>query len=92
MTSTAQPAAEGTPKSALFCPNCTHRSRYDGDWVCAETAGTRHYDCPECGTEIAARPVGPGTDTTHPTATFWQTWEESLNAWREFWYRVLRHG
>jgi uncharacterized protein YlaI len=44
-------------KTTLFCPDCHHQSRMDGDWRVVEETGTAHYICPDCETEIAVRPT-----------------------------------
>ncbi len=85
-------AVDGVPKPVLFCLDCGHQSRYDGDWIRVETAGKRHYCCPECGTEITARPTGPVRDARQTPAGFWQTWERSIQAWQEFWQQILSPG
>ena len=90
--SAATAAVDGVSKSTLFCSDCGHQSRYDGDWVHVETAGTRHYCCPECGTEITDRPTESITDGNQTTPDFWQTWEKSIQAWQEFWQQILSPG
>lgn len=45
------------PKATLFCPDCDHQSRVDGDWHVVETARNIRYLCPDCGTEITVRPT-----------------------------------
>jgi DNA-directed RNA polymerase subunit RPC12/RpoP len=92
MTCSAATAADGVPKSMLFCPDCGHQSRYDGDWVRVETAGTLHYCCPTCGTEITARPTEPITESNQTTPDFWRTWERSIQSWQEFWQQILSPG
>ena len=44
-------------KTTLFCPDCDHQSRVDGDWHVVTKARTVHYICPDCETEIAVRPT-----------------------------------
>jgi predicted RNA-binding Zn-ribbon protein involved in translation (DUF1610 family) len=44
-------------KATLFCLNCDHQSRVDGDWQVLRENRTVHYICPDCGTEIAVRPT-----------------------------------
>ena len=44
-------------KGMLFCPDCEHRSRFDGDWTVVETGHDSRYLCPDCGTEITVRPT-----------------------------------
>lgn len=40
----------------FFCPECGHRSRFDGDWETVETERHTRRLCPDCGTEITTRP------------------------------------
>ena len=43
------------PKSTLFCPDCGHRSRPDGDWRTVRTDGETRLLCPDCGTVVTVR-------------------------------------
>jgi transcription elongation factor Elf1 len=45
------------PKTTLFCPNCDHQDRMDGDWHVVRKNHTAHYICPDCETEIAVHPI-----------------------------------
>lgn len=80
MTPTDRPGGgEPPPKGTLFCHECDHRSRYDGDWAHAETDGGTAYLCPECGATITVRPAvdddhGPDTDR-------WRAWNAFGRAW-----------
>lgn len=65
---------ETPPKGTLFCHECDHQSRYDGDWVLAETErGTAHL-CPECGATITVRPAVDGDDGDGPDGDLWRAW------------------
>ena len=82
--------ADVPSKSTLFCPECGHQSRYDDDWRVVETARTARYLCPECRTEITARPtVSPRARHGTPAAppTLWRAWSESVRLWVSLWYR-----
>jgi hypothetical protein len=48
------------PKSTLFCRCCDHESPIGGDWRVRDDG--RGYECPQCGTPVAAR--GPVDTTT----------------------------
>lgn len=50
------PPTNSSRKSTLFCPQCEHASRLDGDWDVRETARSLLIRCPDCRTTIAARP------------------------------------
>lgn len=54
------------PKSTLFCPDCGHRSRPDGDWRTAGTADGTRFLCPDCNAEVAVRPA---VSTDRPPAS-----------------------
>lgn len=41
-------------KATIFCPDCDHRSRFDGDWAVVDTFRGTRYLCPECGTTVPA--------------------------------------
>lgn len=56
------------PKATLFCPECGHRSRYDGDWLLTETDGQRRYRCPECRATVTVRPTFGGDGRSNPHA------------------------
>lgn len=76
-----------SPKTTLFCPQCSHRSPYDGDWHVVESRSRVRYRCPECRAMVLSqstpsrRPAGPGTVL--------QAWHENLRAWNQFWWDSL---
>ena len=76
-------------KSTLFCPECGHRSRYDGDWLRIEERGGVRYLCPDCHTEITVRST-ERAETAGP-ASLWRTWADSLQAWQHAWLHTLLH-
>lgn len=86
---TDTPTADSRPKSTLFCPECDHCSRYDGDWTRARSGRTAHYLCPDCHTEITARPTSAEPMATAVTE-FWARWADSLRAWQSAWLKPFR--
>ena len=72
----------------LFCPECAHRIRFDGDWAVVRTARAVHYVCPDCRTEIAARPTHLARSRwlRFPAAAFREAWEVGFGAWRRVWF------
>lgn len=93
MTTADSSSANTVPdKSMLFCPECGRESRYDGDWRLLKTATSERYICPDCGTEITARPHPDAPDPWHPAAYYrsmWQTWDVSVQMWRRVWQQSL---
>lgn len=86
MTGTAPVA-----KSTLFCPDCGHRSRVDGDWTVVETGRRVRYVCPECGRGIT---VGLPAGADDAGALGWwqpalETWEVTVRTWGAFWQNWL---
>lgn len=75
-------------KSTLFCPDCGHSSRFDADWHLVETASTDRYLCPDCHTEIAARPRADPVAPWHPDA-IWKLWDASVQVWQSVWRNSL---
>lgn len=70
-------ASPGTPpKATLFCRDCGHAARYDGDWRRIESVRTTRYRCPECGVVVTRRPrERSGLDPLR----YWRSaWETSL--------------
>jgi len=82
--------ADSEPKATLFCPNCGHRSRYDGDWTRAESGDTVHYLCPDCHTEITTRPAS-SEPTTGSAQRFWTNWTDAVRAWQNVWWESILH-
>ncbi|PSQ33157.1 hypothetical protein BRD09_01720 [Halobacteriales archaeon SW_10_68_16] len=44
-------------KTTLFCPDCGHQSRLDGDWQVLDEAGPVRYRCPECENRLGRLPL-----------------------------------
>ncbi len=92
MISASPPTDSTVPaKGTLFCPECGHQSGYDGDWRVVETLSEHKYRCPECRTEIAARPRDGG-DRWRPDPFYesvWQTWEAGFRMWQGVWEQSL---
>ena len=88
MTSEEQPGRDVPPKATLFCPECDHRSRFGGDWTVVRTARAVHYACPDCRTEIAARPTDRARARS-PAAAFWAAWGVGFRAWRRVWFPAV---
>lgn len=85
MTPACSPRGSAVPdKATLFCPECDHSSRFDDDWHVVETASAAHYRCPDCGTEITARPSQRPVAPWHPDAV-WQLWDASVRVWQSVW-------
>lgn len=42
-------------KATLYCTNCNHASRINGDWLIDVHTDHLDYECPECGTRINSR-------------------------------------
>lgn len=42
-------------KATLYCTNCHHTSRINGDWIIGVHTDYLDYECPECGTTINSR-------------------------------------
>lgn len=45
-------------KATLYCTNCNHSSRINGDWIIEVHTNRLDYECPECGTTIDSRRDG----------------------------------
>lgn len=73
-------------KPTLFCPDCGHRSRSDGDWRVVESHSDAYYLCPDCGAELTVRPEFPSRPATHPVSV-WQPWT-GLRAWLRLWRKA----
>jgi len=76
-------------KATLFCPECGHSGRYDGDWTRIRDRRDVRYLCPACHTEITVRRRERSTSPT-PYGV-WQTWTNSLHAWQNAWWDSLLH-
>ena len=51
------PAERQLPhKATLYCPQCMHASRINGDWIIEIHSNYLEYECPECGHTIESRP------------------------------------
>lgn len=61
-------------KGALFCPNCSHQSQYDGDWIVARSGQSSRYRCPDCLTEITSRPSLGESRSPFDNYDLWQMW------------------
>jgi predicted RNA-binding Zn-ribbon protein involved in translation (DUF1610 family) len=53
--STSAPERQPPDKVTLFCPDCGHESRINGDWLIHVRADSLIYECPNCGTVIDSR-------------------------------------
>jgi len=42
-------------KVTLYCPECGHESRINGDWLIHVLADSLIYECPDCGAVIDSR-------------------------------------
>ncbi len=72
-TATPQTGSCASPeKSQLFCPECWHESRVDGDWQVQVTKSGRHLDCPTCGETVTVRPpvTAKATATSLPVVAY----------------------
>jgi predicted RNA-binding Zn-ribbon protein involved in translation (DUF1610 family) len=45
-------------KASLYCINCNHASRINGDWIIEVHTDHLDYECPKCGTTIDSRHDG----------------------------------
>lgn len=53
----ATTVADAPPaKATLFCQECGHAGRLDGDWLLREGPDDYHVVCPDCGTVVVAQP------------------------------------
>jgi predicted RNA-binding Zn-ribbon protein involved in translation (DUF1610 family) len=53
--STAAPERQPPDKATLYCPDCDHESRINGDWIIQILAESLLYECPDCGAVIDSR-------------------------------------
>lgn len=69
-------------KATLFCPECGHADRYDGDWRLVESPRTTRYHCPDCGLVVTRRPNEEcGLDPYRYLRSAWRTWEANVRFW-----------
>lgn len=74
------------PKGALFCPNCSHQSQYNGDWDVIKRSHGSRYLCPDCRTEITCRPAPETPRSPFYTYDPWQTWRTNIRLMQKvFW-------
>jgi len=83
---TDTPTADSAPKATLFCPECGHSDRYDGDWTRARSGRTVHYICPDCHTEITKRPA---STTATPVTEFWTRWTDTVQTLQSAWLKTV---
>jgi len=50
-------------KATLYCPNCTHESLVNGDWIIHIHSNHLDYECPECGDMLESHSDGPDVIT-----------------------------
>lgn len=53
--STSTPERQLPDKATLYCPDCGHESRINGDWLIHVHADSLTYECPNCGAVIDSR-------------------------------------
>ncbi len=53
--STSTPERQPPDKATLYCPECGHESRINGDWLIHVLADSLIYECPNCGAVIDSR-------------------------------------
>lgn len=53
--STSSAERQPPDKTTLYCPECGHESRINGDWVIHVLADSLIYECPNCGAVIDSR-------------------------------------
>ncbi|MBX0304974.1 phage terminase large subunit family protein [Haloarcula salinisoli] len=82
------PTADSPPKATLFCPECSHSSRYDGDWTRARSGQTVHYSCPDCHTEITTRPAS-AEPTAAPVTEFFTRWTDTVQTLQSAWLKTF---
>jgi len=63
VSSTSRGERQPPRKAILYCPNCSHESRINGDWLIQVHAHHLDYECPDCGDVIESRVDGPGLIT-----------------------------
>ena len=56
MVPSKSPTEQRPPHEAtLYCTDCDHASRINGNWIIEVHADYVGYECPECGTTIDSR-------------------------------------
>ena len=55
MSSISTSERQPPDKATLYCPECSHESRINGDWVIHVLADSLTYECPSCGAVIDSR-------------------------------------
>jgi predicted RNA-binding Zn-ribbon protein involved in translation (DUF1610 family) len=53
--STSTPERQQPDKVTLYCPECGHESRINGDWIIHVLTDSLTYECPDCGVVIDSR-------------------------------------
>jgi predicted RNA-binding Zn-ribbon protein involved in translation (DUF1610 family) len=53
--STSTPERQLSDKATLYCPDCGHESRINGDWLIDVHTDSLTYECPNCGAVIDSR-------------------------------------
>jgi predicted RNA-binding Zn-ribbon protein involved in translation (DUF1610 family) len=53
--STSTDERQPADKATLYCPECGHESRINGDWIIHVLEDSLTYECPECETVINSR-------------------------------------
>lgn len=46
---------QSVDKVTLYCPECGHESRINGDWIIHVLVESLSYECPDCGDIIDSR-------------------------------------
>jgi DNA-directed RNA polymerase subunit RPC12/RpoP len=73
-------------KGALFCPNCSHQSQYDGDWIVVKSGQSSRYRCPDCRTEIMSRQSFEEPRSLLYPYTPWKMWGTNIRLLQKlFW-------
>ncbi|GCF12674.1 hypothetical protein Harman_06090 [Haloarcula mannanilytica] len=77
------------PKATLFCPDCGHQSRYDGDWITVQNRRGTHYRCPDCHTEITTRMSHTDGRSPRFLDDCWHAWDHGVRVWHGLLQRLL---
>ena len=54
-SSTSTSERQPPDKATLYCPECSHESHINGDWLIHVLAESLIYECPNCGAVIDSR-------------------------------------